>query len=52
MYGGRVNQNGGELTAPQVQQNINLDAVYVLSLPAFSWFRADYPAKNPRFFHT
>ncbi|KAL8716468.1 MAG: hypothetical protein Q9225_006206 [Loekoesia sp. 1 TL-2023] len=52
MYGGRVNQNDGELLGNQVQQNIDLDEVYVLSLPAFAWFRADYAAQNSRFFHT
>ena len=52
IYGGRVNQNDGELLEAQIQQNIDLDEVYVLSLPAFAWFRADYPAKYPRYYHT
>lgn len=43
MYGGRQNRNGGELLPSQVELNKNLDAVYVLSLPAFAWFRAEYP---------
>lgn len=36
MYGGRVNQNDGELLGQQVQQNVDLDSVYLLSLPAFA----------------
>ena len=54
MYGGRLVGGGasGELTAAQKAYVQDLDAVYVLSLPAFRWFRADYPARNPRFLHT
>ncbi|KAL8632441.1 hypothetical protein Q9189_001816 [Teloschistes chrysophthalmus] len=49
---GRNNPNGGDLLPNQVKENIDLDSVYVLSLPAFAWFRADYPANHSRYFHS
>ena len=52
MYGGFNNPGGGELLPSQITENRNLDQVYVLSLPAFAWFRADYPPSNPRYYHT
>lgn len=36
----------------QYNENTALDEVYVLSLPAFAWFKADYPAQHPRILHT
>lgn len=52
MYAGEQNQGGGKLLYNQVQENVKLDAVYILSLPAFAWFRADYYADHPRYMHT
>ncbi|KAG6995719.1 hypothetical protein G7Y79_00042g078240 [Physcia stellaris] len=52
MYAGEQNQGGGKLLYNQVQENVQLDAVYILSLPAFAWFRADYYAAHPRYMHT
>lgn len=52
MYGGEQNQGGGQLTSSQAQLNVDLDAVYILSLPAFAWFRASYLANHPRYMHT
>ncbi|KAL9583210.1 MAG: hypothetical protein Q9212_002840 [Teloschistes hypoglaucus] len=52
IYGGRNNLNGGDLLPNQVKENVDLDSVHVLSLPAFTWFRADYSANNTRYFHT
>ena len=52
MYGGHLDLTGGNLTPHLLDENKDLDAVYVLSLPAFTWFRADYPPVNPRFSHT
>ena len=34
------------------QINAGLDEVYVLSLPSFVWFRANYTSSDPRIFHT
>lgn len=31
---------------------IKFDQIYVLSLPAFHWFKADYPAASPRIGHS
>ncbi|KAH8752940.1 hypothetical protein BGZ57DRAFT_912299 [Hyaloscypha finlandica] len=28
------------------------DEIYVLSIPGFVWFKADYPPQSPRIFHT
>ena len=52
MYGGQRDQSKGELLPNQIQQNIDLDAVYVLSMPAFAWFRADYQPEFPRYYHS
>lgn len=52
MYGGQIHENLGPLLPYQVKDNIDRDEIYVLSLPAFAWFRADYPAQNPRNLHT
>ncbi|KAL8715201.1 MAG: hypothetical protein Q9220_001159 [cf. Caloplaca sp. 1 TL-2023] len=52
MYGGSLDETGGQLLSQQNQTIIDLDQVYVLSLPAFTWFRASYPATNPRSGHT
>ena len=35
-----------------VQQELELDEVYVLSLPSFNWFKANYPATANRNSHT
>ena len=38
----------GNITFTQYEENVALDEVHVLSLPAFAWFKADYPARHPR----
>ncbi|KAI4229611.1 MAG: hypothetical protein LQ349_006367 [Xanthoria aureola] len=38
----------GNISLAQHRENIALDKIYVLSLPAFAWFKADYPAQHPR----
>ncbi|MCJ1387287.1 hypothetical protein MMC18_000128 [Xylographa bjoerkii] len=38
--------------AGMVQQELELDEIYVLSLPSFNWFKADYPAVANRNSHT
>lgn len=35
-----------------VQQELELDEIYVLSLPSFNWFKASYPATANRNSHT
>lgn len=51
VYGGRSG-NVDATTASEVAGEDALDEVFVLSLPAFEWFQADYQALNPRFSHT
>ncbi|KAL9610097.1 MAG: hypothetical protein Q9167_005176 [Letrouitia subvulpina] len=53
MYGGQDNLgSGGSLTTEQIDANKALDEVFVLSLPAFRWFKANYTAEKPRYRHT
>jgi hypothetical protein len=52
MYGGRIPHSDGNLTNAQVSENTNLDEVWVLSLPAFVWFKANYAANQTRGRHT
>ncbi|KAF7504881.1 hypothetical protein GJ744_001602 [Endocarpon pusillum] len=55
IYGGHIASAGGETqasdTTAQQQRNIELDEVFVLSLPGFVWMKADYTAANPRISH-
>ncbi|MCJ1400388.1 hypothetical protein MMC11_003593 [Xylographa trunciseda] len=47
--------NGAKPAYPDagaVQQELELDEIYVLSLPSFHWFKADYPATANRNSHT
>ena len=50
--GGNIDGLDGNITLTQYQEFLTLDEVYVLSLPAFRWFKADYPAQHPRFRHS
>lgn len=44
---------GGVYPSPvEAAATTSLDEIYVLSLPAFVWFKADYPAKSSRQSHT
>ena len=53
MYGGNANPNiTGNMTTAQISQFDAYDEVYVLSLPAFAWFKADYTAMQSRQKHT
>ncbi|KAL8652408.1 MAG: hypothetical protein Q9226_004283 [Calogaya cf. arnoldii] len=53
LYGGsNVVGLNANLSLTQYAENIALDEVYVLSLPAFAWFKADYPPRHPRVRHT
>ena len=45
MHGGVIEGNLGP-------QSTNSDQVYILSLPSFHWFRADYPSTHSRGGHT
>lgn len=45
MYGGIINYELGPRTP-------NSDQVYILSLPAFQWFKAIYPPGSSRALHT
>ncbi|CAL8578698.1 hypothetical protein XPA_004469 [Xanthoria parietina] len=49
LYGGQnIIGLNGNISLTQYRENIALDEIYVLSLPAFAWFKADYPAQHPR----
>ena len=53
MYGGNANPNiTGNMTTAQISQFNAFDEVYVLSLPAFAWFKANYTAVQSRQKHT
>lgn len=53
MYGGSANPNiTGNITTAQISQFNAFDEIYVLSLPAFAWFKADYTAMQSRHKHT
>ncbi|KAL8864588.1 MAG: hypothetical protein Q9174_007296, partial [Haloplaca sp. 1 TL-2023] len=53
VYGGDARDSiNGNITLTQYEENVALDEVHVLSLPAFAWFKADYPARSPRHRHT
>lgn len=54
VYGGRANLDHfyRELSDEQKQADIAFDSVFVLSLPGFVWFKADYPSTHPRYLHT
>ena len=53
MYGGNANPNmTGNMTTAQISQFNAFDEIYVLSLPAFAWFKADYTAIQSRQKHT
>ena len=56
MMGGHVASASGEPQASGTQveqeQNIALDEVFVLSLPAFNWQKANYTPTFPRVDHS
>ena len=60
MYGGvtvissGVDSSGppGNISSEVMDSNNALDEVWVLSLPAFAWFKANYTAQNSRWRHT
>jgi hypothetical protein len=53
MYGGAAMTNfNNPITAAAVSAATAFDEVYVLSLPAFTWFKADYPAVLSRYAHS
>ncbi|KAL8801700.1 MAG: hypothetical protein Q9182_004294 [Xanthomendoza sp. 2 TL-2023] len=53
MYGGlNIPGINGNTSLTQYKDDVALDQVYVLSLPAFAWFKADYAAQHPRIRHT
>ena len=49
IYGGwAAGDKGANLTPQENATNTALDEVFVLSLPGFVWFKANYTAANPR----
>ncbi|KAK5116523.1 hypothetical protein LTR85_009148 [Meristemomyces frigidus] len=52
IYGGVLpNEQWGEAAASNVTAN-SMDEIYVLSVPSFTWFKADYSARYNRYAHT
>ena len=52
MYGGSNDLDWGGSETPESAASIkSLDEVFVLSLPAFRWFKANYVANYPRIRH-
>ncbi|KAF6236380.1 hypothetical protein HO173_005471 [Letharia columbiana] len=52
LYGGQVGSNIYDNSSASQSINAGLDEVYVLSLPSFVWFKANYTSSDPRMFHT
>lgn len=52
LYGGSTPFLTETLTDGQMTGNVDLDEVWVFSLPAFVWFKADYMPQNARSGHT
>ena len=53
MYAGEVvTDDTSELNAQQETANKALDEVWVLSVPAFVWFKANYTSQATRYKHT
>lgn len=53
MYGGHADPNfTGNMTTAQITEFNAYDEIYILSLPAFAWFKAPYPAMQSRQKHT
>jgi hypothetical protein len=50
MYGGQY--GAGAFSSASSSTNAASDEVYVLSLPAFQWFKAEYTSSDPRILHT
>ena len=44
--------SAGNISEQVMAANTALDEVWVLSLPAFAWFKANYTAQNNRWRHT
>lgn len=52
MYGGQVGNGQYDGSVASQKINVGLDEVYILSLPSFVWFKANYTSSDPRIFHT
>lgn len=52
LYGGHVGDGLYDVSSTSQKINAGLDEVYILSLPSFVWFKANYTASDPRMLHT
>lgn len=52
LYGGQVGDGIYDGSSTSQKINAGLDEVYILSLPLFVWFKANYTASDPRMLHT
>lgn len=52
LYGGQVGDGIYDGSSTSEKINAELDEVYILSLPSFVWFKANYTASDPRMLHT
>lgn len=52
LYGGQVGNGVYDGASASQKINAGLDEVYILSLPSFVWFKANYTPSDPRMYHT
>ena len=52
LYGGQVGDGIYDGSSTSQKINAGLDEVYILSLPGFVWFKANYTLSDPRMLHT
>ena len=52
LYGGQVSNGAYDVSSVSQKINAGLDEVYILSLPSFVWFKANYTPSDPRRGHT
>lgn len=52
IYGGQVHNGINDGSINSQEHNTGFDEVFVLSLPSFVWFEANYTSSDPRWTHT
>ena len=52
MYSGQAGNGVYDGNSTSMAHNAERDEVYILSLPAFAWFKANYTSVDPRIYHT
>lgn len=52
VYSGQAGNGVYDGNSTSMAHNAERDEVYILSLPAFAWFKANYTSVDPRIYHT